>query len=158
MDPPCGFQAAVDHVAEFLPPYTKTITTTAKIAQVATISTNYIKHVGNLIGQAMEKVGKECAITIKEGHTVEDEIEIAKGMRFDRGFITPYFVTDMKGQTVEFEEPFVLPGEKKTSFLQHILLFLETAPQARRPLVIIAEDDDGEAFAAGILNKLHGQL
>ena len=117
--------AAVDHIVEFLPSYTKTITTTAKITQVATISTNYDKHIGNLIMQAMEKVGKEGVITVKEGCMIEDEIKIAKGMRFDWGFITPYFVTDMKSQKVEFEKLFILLSEEEISLLQGILPSLE---------------------------------
>ena len=93
-------QAAVECVVEFLSKNTKTITTTAEIAQVATISANGDTHVGNLIAQAMEKVGKEGVITVKEGRTIEDEIEITEGMRFDRGFISPYFITDVKAQKV----------------------------------------------------------
>ena len=97
-----GSQAAVDNVVKFLSAQNKTITTTCEIAQVATISANGDTHVGNLIAQAMEKVGKDSVITVKEGRTIEDEIEITEGMRFDRGFISPYFVTDVKLQKVEF--------------------------------------------------------
>jgi len=158
MDLRRGSQAAVDRVVEFLSKNTKTITTTAEIAQVATISANGDTHIGNLIAQAMEKVGKEGVITVKEGRTIEDEIEITEGMRFDRGFISPYFITDVKTQKVEFEKPLVLLSEKKISLLQDILPSLEAAAKARRPLVIIAEDIDGEALAACILNKLRGQL
>jgi chaperonin GroEL len=158
MDLRRGSQAAVDRVVEFLSANTKTITTTAEIAQVATISANGDVHIGNLIAQAMEKVGKEGVITVKEGRTIDDEIEITEGMRFDRGFISPYFVTDVKSQKVEFEKPYILLSEKKISLLQDILPSLEAAAQARRPLVIIAEDVDGEALAACILNKLRGQL
>ncbi|KAJ7621819.1 chaperonin Cpn60/TCP-1 family [Mycena rosella] len=158
MDLRRGSQAAVDRVVQFLSAQTKTITTTAEIAQVATISANGDTHVGNLIAQAMEKVGKEGVITVKEGRTIEDEIEITEGMRFDRGFISPYFVTDVKSQKVEMEKPYILLSEKKISALQDILPSLEAAAQARRPLVIIAEDVDGEALAACILNKLRGQL
>jgi chaperonin GroEL len=158
MDLRRGCQAAVDRVVSFLSANTKTITTTSEIAQVATISANGDVHVGNLIAQAMEKVGKEGVITVKEGRTIEDEIEITEGMKFDRGFISPYFVTDVKAQKVEFEKPLILLCEKKISLLQDILPSLEAAAQARRPLVIIAEDVDGEALAACILNKLRGQL
>jgi chaperonin GroEL len=101
---------------------------------------------------------KEGVITVKEGRTIQDEIEITEGMRFDRGFISPYFVTDVKSQKVEFEKPYILLSEKKISLLQDILPSLEIAAQARRPLVIITEDIDGEALAACILNKLRGQL
>ncbi|KAF7440534.1 chaperonin [Pleurotus ostreatus] len=158
MDLRRGSQAAVDKVVQFLSANAKTITTTAEIAQVATISANGDTHVGNLIAQAMEKVGKEGVITVKEGRTIDDEIEITEGMRFDRGFISPYFITDVKTQKVEFEKPLILLSEKKISVLQDILPSLEAAAQARRPLVIIAEDIDGEALAACILNKLRGQL
>ncbi|KAI0083257.1 chaperonin Cpn60/TCP-1 family [Irpex rosettiformis] len=158
MDLRRGSQAAVDRVVEFLSSQAKTVTTTAEIAQVATISANGDIHVGNLIAQAMEKVGKEGVITVKEGRTIEDEIEITEGMRFDRGFISPYFVTDVKAQKVEFEKPLILLTEKKISLLQDILPALETAATQRRPLLLIAEDVDGEALAACILNKLRGQL
>ncbi|KAF6745057.1 heat shock protein [Ephemerocybe angulata] len=158
MDLRRGSQAAVDRVVEFLSTHARTVTTTAEIAQVATISANGDTHVGNLIAQAMEKVGKEGVITVKEGRTIEDEIEITEGMRFDRGFISPYFVTDVKAQKVEFEKPLILLSEKKISLLQDILPALEAAAQSRRPLLIIAEDVDGEALAACILNKLRGQL
>lgn len=106
----------------------------------------------------MEKVGKEGVITVKEGKTIEDEIEITEGMRFDRGYISPYFITDVKSQKAEFEKPLILLSEKKISALPDILPSLEIAAQARRPLLIIAEDIDGEALAACILNKLRGQL
>jgi chaperonin GroEL len=158
MDLRRGSQAAVEHVVEFLSANTKKVTTTAEIAQVATISANGDTHIGNLIAQAMEKVGKEGVITVKEGRTIEDEIEITQGMRFDRGFISPYFITDVKTQKVEFEKPLILLSEKKISVLRDILPSLEAAAQSRRPLVIIAEDVDGEALAACILNKLRGQL
>ncbi|KAF6746623.1 heat shock protein [Ephemerocybe angulata] len=158
MDLRRGSQAAVDRVVEFLSQHARTVTTTAEIAQVATISANGDTHVGNLIAQAMEKVGKEGVITVKEGRTIEDEIEITEGMRFDRGFISPYFVTDVKAQKVEFEKPLILLSEKKISLLQDILPALEAAAQSRRPLLIIAKDVDGEALAACILNKLRGQL
>ncbi|TDL19285.1 chaperonin GroL [Rickenella mellea] len=158
MDLRRGAQAAVDRVVDFLSKHTKTITTSEEIAQVATISANGDTHVGNLIATAMEKVGKEGVITVKEGRTIEDEIEITEGMRFDRGYISPYFITDVKSQKVEFEKPLILLSEKKISLLQDILPSLEAAAQARRPLLIIAEDVDGEALAACILNKLRGQL
>ncbi|GAA5972916.1 hypothetical protein JCM21900_002867 [Sporobolomyces salmonicolor] len=158
MDLRRGSQAAVEAVLKFLEANKRDITTSEEIAQVATISANGDLHVGGLIAQAMEKVGKEGVITVKEGKTIEDEIEITEGMRFDRGYISPYFVTDVKSQRVEFEKPLILLSEKKISLIQDILPALETAAQARRPLLIIAEDIDGEALAACILNKLRGQL
>jgi chaperonin GroEL len=126
--------------------------------QVATISANGDTHIGTLIANAMSKVGKEGVITVKEGSTISDTIEITEGMRFDRGFISPYFITNPKSQKVELEKPFILLSEKKISAIVDILPALEAAAQARRPLLIIAEDVDGEALAACILNKLRGQL
>ncbi|KAF8329757.1 chaperonin GroL [Cantharellus anzutake] len=158
MDLRRGSQKAVDQVISFLETNKRVITTSDQIAQVATISANGDKHIGQLIATAMEKVGKEGVITVKEGKTIEDEIEITEGMRFDRGYISPYFITDVKSQKCEFEKPLVLLSEKKISALQDILPSLEIAAQQRRPLLIIAEDIDGEALAACILNKLRGQL
>ncbi len=126
--------------------------------QVATISANGDIHIGNLIATAMSKVGKEGVITVKEGSTIGDTIEITEGMRFDRGFISAYFITNPKSQKVELEKPLVLLSEKKISAIVDILPSLEAAAQQRRPLLIIAEDVDGEALAACILNKLRGQL
>jgi chaperonin GroEL len=158
MDLRRGAQKAVDKVLAVLEANKRDITTSEEIAQVATISANGDKHVGSIIAQAMEKVGKEGVITVKEGRTIEDEIEITEGMRFDRGFISPYFITDAKNQRVELENPLILLSEKKISALQDILPSLELSAQSRRPLLIIAEDIDGEALAAIIINKLRGQL
>ncbi|CAO3617986.1 unnamed protein product [Cunninghamella echinulata] len=149
---------AVDAVIDYLKANTKVITTSAEISQVATISANGDKHVGNMIAQAMERVGKEGVITVKAGKTIDDELDVTEGMRFDRGFISPYFITDTKTQKVEFEKPLILLSEKKISLLQDILPALEASATQRRPLLIIAEDLDGEALAACILNKLRGQL
>jgi chaperonin GroEL len=158
MDLRRGSQKAVERVLEVLEANKKVITTSEEIAQVATISANGDTHIGSIIAQAMEKVGKEGVITVKEGRTIEDEIEITEGMRFDRGFISPYFITDVKTQKCELEKPLVLLSEKKISALQDILPALELSAQSRRPLLIVAEDIDGEALAACILNKLRGQL
>ncbi len=105
MDLRRGVQAGVDAVIKFLETNKRAVTTSAEIAQVATISANGDQHVGQLIATAMEKVGKEGVITVKEGKTLEDEIEITEGMRFDRGYISPYFITDVKTAKVEFENP-----------------------------------------------------
>lgn len=158
MDLRRGSQAAVEAIIKHLETNKKTITTSEEIAQVATISANGDRHVGSMIAQAMERVGREGVITVKEGKTIEDEIEVTEGMRFDRGYISPYFITDVKTQKTEFEKPLILLSEKKISLIQDILPSLEAAAQARRPLLIIAEDIDGEALAACILNKLRGQL
>jgi chaperonin GroEL len=111
-----------------------------------------------MISLAMERVGKEGVITVKAGKTIEDELEVTEGMRFDRGYLSPYFITDTKTQKVEFEKPLILLSEKKISLLQDILPAMEAAATQRRPLLIIAEDLDGEALAACILNKLRGQI
>ncbi|KAK5937228.1 chaperonin [Knufia obscura] len=158
MDLRRGTQAAVDAVVDFLQKNKRDITTSQEIAQVATISANGDQHVGDLISNAMEKVGKEGVITVKEGKTIEDELEVTEGMRFDRGFLSPYFITDTKSQKIEFEKPLILLSEKKISAVQDIIPALEASTQLRRPLVIIAEDIDGEALAVCILNKLRGQL
>ncbi|CCE93790.1 chaperone ATPase HSP60 TDEL_0G04230 [Torulaspora delbrueckii] len=158
MDLRRGSQAAVEKVIEFLSQNKKEITTSEEIAQVATISANGDAHVGKLLASAMEKVGKEGVITIREGRTLEDELEVTEGMRFDRGFISPYFITDPKSGKVEFEKPLILISEKKISSIQDILPALEISNQSRRPLLILAEDVDGEALAACILNKLRGQV
>src|SRR6478735_12805700 len=158
MDLRRGIQAAVEAVVEFLQKNKRDITTSAEIAQVATISANGDVHIGQMIANAMEKVGKEGVITCKEGKTVTDELEVTEGMRFDRGFVSPYFITDTKSQKVEFENPLILLSEKKISAVQDIIPSLEASTQQRRPLVIIAEDIEGEALAVCILNKLRGQL
>ena len=158
MDLRRGTQAAVDLVVEYLKANKRNITTGAEIAQVATISANGDTHVGKLISNAMEKVGKEGVITVKEGKTIDDELEVTEGMRFDRGFTSPYFITDTKAQKVEFENPLILLSEKKISAVQDIMPALEVSIKDRRPLVIVAEDVDGEALAVCILNKLRGQL
>ncbi|KAG5960691.1 chaperonin [Claviceps arundinis] len=134
------------------------ITTSSEIAQVATISASGDVHVGEMIANAIEKVGKEDFIVVKEGKTMSDELEVAEGMRFDRGFVSHYFITDAKAQKVEFENPLILLSQKKISAVQGIIPALEISTQTRRPLVIIAEDIDGEALAVCILNKPRGQL
>ena len=117
MDLRRGSQAAVEAVIEFLQKQ-KEITTSEEIAQVATISANGDTHIGNLLASAMEKVGKEGVITVKEGKTLEDELEVTEGMKFDRGFISPYFITNTKTGKVEFENPLILLSEKKISSIK----------------------------------------
>lgn len=158
MDLRRGSQKAVDAIVKFLHENKKEVTTSEEIAQVATISANGDIHIGQLLAKAMEKVGKEGVITVREGKTLEDELEVTEGMRFDRGFISPYFITDAKSGKVEFENPLVLLSEKKISSIQDILPSLELSNKTRRPLLIVAEDIDGEALAACILNKLRGQV
>ena len=158
MDLRRGIQAAVEQVVEYLQQHKRDITTSEEIAQVATISANGDVHIGKLIANAMEKVGKEGVITVKEGKTMLDELEVTEGMRFDRGYVSPYFITDAKSQKVEFEKPLILLSEQKISSSMDIIPALEISNKLRRPLVIIAEDFEGEALAVCILNKLRGQL
>lgn len=158
MDLRRGIQAGVEAAVEYLQQNKRDITTGEEIAQVATISANGDTHIGKLISNAMERVGKEGVITVKEGKTIDDELEVTEGMRFDRGYTSAYFMTDAKAQKVEFEKPLILLSEKKISAVQDIIPALEASATLRRPLVIIAEDIEGEALAICILNKLRGQL
>lgn len=153
-----GVQMAVNETIEFLKTNSTKITTSEQITQVATISANGDRHIGALISDAMSKVGKEGVITIQDGKTVEDELTVTEGMKFDRGFISPYFINDTKEQRVVFENPYILLCEKKITLVSDIIPSLEIAARERRPLLIVAEDVDGEALAALILNKLRGQI
>ena len=153
-----GIAVAVQETIDFLKANSTKITTAEQITQVATISANGDRHIGQLIADAMGKVGKEGVITVQEGKTIEDELSITEGMKFDRGFISPYFINDTKKQEVHFENPYVLMSEKKITMINDIIPALEIAARDRRPLLIIAEDVDGEALAALILNKLRGQI
>jgi chaperonin GroEL len=148
--------AAVENVVETLKATTRPITTKDEICQVATISANNDHAIGNLIADAMERVGKEGVITVQDGRTVEDQLEVVEGMKFDRGYISPYFVTDPKTQKVEFESPMIMLVDGKVSSIQSIVPILESVFKASRPLIIIAEDIDGEALATLVLNKLRG--
>lgn len=156
MDIRRGMTKAVDAVVSHLKSIASPITTKAEIAQVATISANGDSTVGDLIADAMERVGKEGVITVQDGKTMYNELEVVEGMKFDRGFISPYFITNAKTQKVEFEQPLILLFEKKISNLHSLLPILETAVKTSRPFVIIAEDVDGEALAALVVNKLRG--
>ena len=158
MDLKRGIDAAVKVVLEDLSTNAKAITTPQEIMQVATIASNGDKVIGNLIAQAFEKVGKDGTITVSEGKTLEHELEVVEGMKFDRGYISPYFVTNQKTLKTEFENPLVLIYEKKISTIQSILPILEHVVKVQRPLVIIAEDVDGEALATLVVNKLRGGL
>lgn len=149
-----GVMNAVDVVVAELKSLSKQVTTPEEIAQVATISANGDTVVGNLISDAMKKVGTTGVITVKDGKTLTDELELIEGMKFDRGYISPYFITSAKGAKVEYEKALVLLSEKKISQVQDIVPALELANKLRRPLVIIAEDVDGEALTTLVLNRL----
>lgn len=153
-----GITAAVQETIDFLKANSTKITTSEQITQVATISANGDRHIGSLIADAMGRVGKEGVITVQEGKTIEDELAVTEGMKFDRGFISPYFINDTKKGEVVFENPYILISEKKITLVNDIIPSLEIAARERRPLLIIAEDVDGEALAALILNKLRGQI
>lgn len=145
---------AVDKVKDELRTLSKPVTTPEEIAQVATISANGDKAIGNLISDAMKKVGKEGVITVKDGKTLHDELEVIEGMKFDRGYISPYFINSSKGAKVEFQDALLLFSEKKISSVQSIIPALELANSQRKPLVIIAEDIDGEALSTLVVNRL----
>mmetsp|Transcript_18650 Transcript_18650/g.40888 ORF Transcript_18650/g.40888 Transcript_18650/m.40888 type:complete len:572 (-) Transcript_18650:657-2372(-) len=154
MDLKRGIDQAVAAVVEELKAKSKMISTTAEIAQVGTISANGDASIGELIARAMEKVGKEGVITVAEGKTLENELEVVEGMKFDRGYISPYFQTNPKTQKCEMENPLILLYEKKISGLNTILPILEQVLKMQRPLLIVAEDVESEALATLIMNKL----
>lgn len=145
---------AVDTVKDHLKTLSRPVTTPEEIAQVATISANGDRAIGDLISEAMKKVGKDGVITVKDGKTLVDELEVIEGMKFDRGYISPYFINSSKGAKVEFQDALLLLSEKKISTVQSIIPALELANQQRKPLVIIAEDLDGEALSTLVVNRL----
>jgi chaperonin GroEL len=158
MDLRRGIDKAVVAVTDAIKASSKKVTTNAEIAQVGSISANGDKEIGDMIAKAMEKVGNEGVITIEEAKTLESELEVVEGMQFDRGYLSPYFITNADKMEVELEEPLILLSEKKLSSLQTLLPLLEAVVQAARPLLIIAEDIDGEALATLVVNKLRGGL
>src|SRR4029434_9652847 len=129
-----------------------------EIAQVGIISANGDREVGEKIAEAMEKVGKEGVITVEEAKGLEFELDVVEGMQFDRGYLSPYFVTNAEKMVVELDEPYILLHEKKLSGLQPLLPLLEAVAQSGRPLLVIAEDVEGEALATLVVNKLRGGL
>ncbi|KPP57711.1 chaperonin Cpn60-like [Scleropages formosus] len=148
-----GVIMAVDRVISELKKLSKPVTTPEEIAQVATISANGDGEIGAIISNAMKKVGRRGVITVKDGKTLHDELEVIEGMKFDRGYISPYFINTSKGQKCEFQDAYLLLSEKKISSVQSIVPALELANQHRKPLVIVAEDVDGEALSALVLNR-----
>ena len=158
MDLKRGIDHAVDNVVGEVKKQSKQISSQEEIAQVGTISANGDKQIGDKIADAMEKVGKEGVITVEEAKGLEFEVDVVEGMMFDRGYLSPYFVTNSDKMTVELENPFILIFEKKLSGLQPMLPLLESVVQSQRPLLIIAEDVEGEALATLVVNKLRGGL
>ncbi|MXP26976.1 chaperonin GroEL [Altererythrobacter indicus] len=158
MDLKRGIDLAVGKVVDDLHNRSKVVSGTSEVSQVGVISANGDKEVGEKIAEAMEKVGKEGVITVEEAKGLEFELDVVEGMQFDRGYLSPYFVTNPEKMTVELEDPYILIFEKKLTNLQSMLPVLEAVVQAGRPLLIIAEDIEGEALATLVVNKLRGGL
>jgi chaperonin GroEL len=158
MDLKRGIDMAVEAVVSDIKQGSKKVSTNAEIAQIGTISANDDREIGEMIAQAMHKVGNEGVITIEEAKGLETELDIVEGMQFDRGYLSPYFVTNAEKMICELEKPYVLLFEKKLSGLQVILPLLETVVQSGNPLLIVAEDIEGEALATLVVNKLRGGL
>ena len=153
-----GIDKAVAHVVAELAKNTRKITTPAETAQVGTISANGESEIGEMISQAMQKVGNEGVITVEEAKGIQTELDVVEGMQFDRGYISPYFITNAEKMIADLDNPYILIHEKKLSSLQPMLPLLESVVQSGRPLLIIAEDVDGEALATLVVNKLRGGL
>ncbi|WP_439373577.1 chaperonin GroEL [Bradyrhizobium sp. DASA03120] len=158
MDLKRGIDLAVDAVVSDLKSHAKKITSNDEIAQVGTISANGDTEIGRFLADAMNKVGNEGVITVEEAKSLHTELEVVEGMQFDRGYISPYFVTNTEKMRVELEDPYVLIHEKKLSGLQTMLPLLEQVVQSGKPLLIIAEDIEGEALATLVVNRLRGGL
>ena len=158
MDLKRGIDKAVTAVVEELKTHTKKISTPAETAQVGTISANGDSEIGRMISEAMQKVGNEGVITVEEAKGVQTELDIVEGMQFDRGYVSPYFITNAEKMIAELDQPYILIHEKKLSSLQPMLPLLESVVQSGRPLLIIAEDVEGEALATLVVNKLRGGL
>ena len=158
MDLKRGIDMAAAEAVKYLVSVSKKITTSEEVAQVGTISSNGDVQVGKDIAEAMQRVGNEGVITVEEAKSLETELEVVEGMQFDRGYLSPYFVTNAEKMLAELEKPYILLHEKKLSNLQAMLPILEAVVQSSRPLLIIAEDVEGEALATLVVNKLRGGL
>jgi chaperonin GroEL len=158
MDLRRGIDKAVVQVVEEIAKRSKKVKNSGEIAQVGTISANGEKAIGDMIAEAMQKVGNEGVITVEEAKSLDTELEVVEGMQFDRGYLSPYFVTNAEKMVVELEDPYILIHEKKLSNLQQLLPVLEAVVQSGRPLLIIAEEVEGEALATLVVNKLRGGL
>jgi chaperonin GroEL len=158
MDLKRGIDQAVHAVVEQLKSKSKKVTNNEEIAQVGTVSANGDSEIGKMIAEAMEKVGKEGVITVEEAKSLESELSVVEGMQFDRGYISPYFITDANKMVAELEDAYILIHEKKLATLQPLLPLLEAIVQSAKPLVIIAEEVEGEALATLVVNKLRGGL
>jgi chaperonin GroEL len=158
MDLKRGVDLAVEKVVAAIQKQSKAVKTSAEVAQVGTVSANGQKEIGDMIAKAMEKVGNEGVITVEEAKSLETELDVVEGMQFDRGYLSPYFITNAEKMICELESPFILLHESKLSSLQPMLPVLEAVVQSGKPLLIIAEDIEGEALATLVVNKLRGGL
>ena len=158
MDLKRGIDMAVNSVVDALTKKSKKIGTSAEVSQVGTISANGEEEIGKMIAQAMERVGNEGVITVEEAKSLATELDVVEGMQFDRGYLSPYFVTNSEKMTSDLESPYILLHESKLSSLQAMLPVLEAVVQSGKPLLIIAEDIEGEALATLVVNKLRGGL
>src|SRR5881398_2091097 len=158
MDLKRGIDLAVESVVGDLKSRSKKVSTNEEIAQVGTISANGERDIGEMIARAMQKVGNEGVITVEEAKSLETELDVVEGMQFDRGYISPYFISDADKMRAILEDPYILIHEKKLSSLQSLLPLLEAVVQSGKPLLIVAEDVEGEALATLVVNKLRGGL
>jgi chaperonin GroEL len=158
MDLRRGIDLAVEAVVKDLQSRSKKVSTSEEIAQVGTISANGETSIGKMIAEAMQKVGNEGVITVEEAKSLDTELDVVEGMQFDRGYLSPYFITNAEKMICELEDPYILLHEKKLSGLQPLLPLLEQVVQSAKPLLIIAEDVEGEALATLVVNKLRGGL
>ncbi len=158
MDVKRGIDAAVEKVVEDLKSRSKKVASNAEIAQVGTISANGDSEIGSMIAKAMEKVGHESPITIEENKSLDTELDVVEGMQFDRGYLSPYFITNSEKMVAELDSPYILLHEKKLSGLQQLLPVLEAVVQSGKPLLIVAEEVEGEALATLVVNRLRGGL
>jgi len=158
MDLKRGIDRAVDTVVKEIEKRSKKVSTNDEIAQVGTVSANNDSEIGKMIADAMQKVGNEGVITVEEAMSLETELDVVEGMQFDRGYVSPYFVTNAEKMVAELDEPYILLHEKKLSSLQSLLPLLESAVKSGKPLLIVAEDVEGEALATLVVNKLRGGL
>jgi chaperonin GroEL len=158
MDLKRGVDRAVNAVVEELKQHSRKITTPAETAQVGAVAANGDTEIGKMISEAMQKVGNEGVITVEEAKGIQTELDVVEGMQFDRGYVSPYFITNAEKMTAELSEPYILIHEKKLSGLQPMLPLLEAVVQSGKPLLIVAEDVEGEALATLVVNKLRGGL
>ncbi len=153
-----GMDKASEQILIELKKIARVVDTKEQIAQVATISANSDTAIGDMIAEAMEKVGKDGVITVEEAKGISDELDVVEGMQFDRGYLSPYFATNVEKMQAELENPYILLSDKKISSLKEMLPILEAVNQTQRPLLIIAEDVDGEALSTLVVNRLRGSL